>query len=54
MDSEKYDAITFDVYGTLIDWEPTILATLGRWIKAKKAWELARRAGQRKARDNRA
>jgi putative hydrolase of the HAD superfamily len=37
MDSEKYDAITFDVYGTLIDWEPTILATLGRWIKAKKA-----------------
>jgi putative hydrolase of the HAD superfamily len=37
MDSVKYDAITFDVYGTLIDWEPTILATLGRWIKAKKA-----------------
>ena len=37
MDSEKYDAITFDVYGTLIDWEPTILATLGRWIKAQKA-----------------
>jgi len=36
MDSVKYDAITFDVYGTLIDWEPTILATLGRWIKAKK------------------
>ncbi len=36
MDSEKYEAITFDVYGTLIDWEPTILATLGRWIKAKK------------------
>ncbi len=37
MDSEKYDAMTFDVYGTLIDWEPTILATLGRWIKSKKA-----------------
>ena len=37
MDSVKYDAITFDVYGTLIDWEPTILATLGRWIKAKNA-----------------
>jgi len=37
MDSEKYDAITFDVYGTLIDWEPTILSTLGRWIKAQKA-----------------
>ena len=37
MDSEKYDAITFDVYGTLIDWEPTILATSGRWINAKKA-----------------
>ena len=37
MDPEKYDAITFDVYGTLIDWEPTILAMLSRWIKAKKA-----------------
>jgi putative hydrolase of the HAD superfamily len=37
VDSEKYDAITFDVYGTLIDWEPTILATLGRWTKAKQA-----------------
>ena len=34
MHYSNYDAITFDVYGTLIDWEPTILATLGRWTKA--------------------
>ena len=37
MESENYDAITFDVYGTLIDWEPTILAALGRSIGAKEA-----------------
>ncbi len=37
MDAHKYDAITFDVYGTLIDWEPPILQTLGRWIKANGA-----------------
>ncbi|MBO6949407.1 MAG: HAD-IA family hydrolase [Rhodospirillales bacterium] len=29
----NYDAITFDVYGTLIDWEPTILNTLETWAK---------------------
>ena len=28
MDASKYDALTFDVYGTLIDWEPTILRSL--------------------------
>lgn len=27
----NYDAITFDVYGTLIDWEPTILDRLENW-----------------------
>jgi len=37
MDSENYDAITFDVYGTLIDWEPTIREMLGGWIRSKKA-----------------
>ncbi len=31
MEPGKYDAITFDVYGTLIDWEPTILNTLEAW-----------------------
>lgn len=36
MDAEKYDAITFDVYGTLIDWEPVILTTLGQWIKTAR------------------
>ena len=34
MNCNNYDAITFDVYGTIIDWEPAILATLGRWTKA--------------------
>ncbi len=29
----NYEAITFDVYGTLIDWEPTILSTLEGWAK---------------------
>ena len=31
MQPGDYDAITFDVYGTLIDWEPTILDTLEKW-----------------------
>ncbi len=31
MQPGDYDAITFDVYGTLIDWEPTILDTLEGW-----------------------
>ncbi|QCI67085.1 HAD family hydrolase [Phreatobacter stygius] len=26
-----FDAVTFDVYGTLIDWEPSIIAFLGAW-----------------------
>lgn len=30
-----YDAITFDVYGTLIDWEPTILSSLRGWVGAR-------------------
>ncbi len=30
-----FDAVTFDVYGTLIDWEPSIIAFLARWaVKA--------------------
>ncbi len=37
MDGNNYDAITFDVYGTLIDWEPAILATLRHWIESKGA-----------------
>ena len=37
MNCKNYDAITFDVYGTLIDWEPAILATLRQWIEAKGA-----------------
>jgi 2-haloacid dehalogenase len=34
MDRTAYDAITFDVYGTLIDWEPSILDTLAGWAEA--------------------
>jgi 2-haloacid dehalogenase len=26
-----FDAVTFDVYGTLIDWEPSIITFLRRW-----------------------
>jgi putative hydrolase of the HAD superfamily len=37
MNCKNYDAITFDVYGTLIDWEPAILAALRRWIEAEGA-----------------
>ena len=28
-----FDAVTFDVYGTLIDWEPSIVAFLSRWAR---------------------
>ena len=28
-----FDAVTFDVYGTLIDWEPSIIAFLSRWAR---------------------
>ncbi len=28
---EDFDAVTFDVYGTLIDWEPSIIAFLSEW-----------------------
>lgn len=31
LDPARYDAVTFDVYGTLIDWEPTILDDLADW-----------------------
>lgn len=27
----EFHAVTFDVYGTLIDWEPQIVAFLGKW-----------------------
>jgi 2-haloacid dehalogenase len=29
----EFDAVTFDVYGTLIDWEPTIVNDLRRWSR---------------------
>ncbi len=35
MQAQDYDAITFDVYGTLIDWEPSILSALDAWTTSK-------------------
>lgn len=29
-----FDAVTFDVYGTLIDWEPSIAEFLGAWARS--------------------
>lgn len=29
-----FDAVTFDVYGTLIDWEPSIADFLGAWARS--------------------
>jgi 2-haloacid dehalogenase len=31
-----FDAVTFDVYGTLIDWEPSIIAFLRQWAGRNK------------------
>jgi FMN phosphatase YigB (HAD superfamily) len=28
-----FDAVTFDVYGTLIDWEPSIVEFLQQWSR---------------------
>lgn len=35
MNPSDFDAITFDVYGTLIDWEPSILARLRAWADGR-------------------
>ena len=35
MDCNAYDALTFDVYGTLIDWEPAILARLSEFLEGQ-------------------
>ncbi|MCZ0734254.1 HAD family hydrolase [Phreatobacter sp. AB_2022a] len=32
-----FDAVTFDVYGTLIDWEPSIIAYLQNWSRQQGA-----------------
>lgn len=33
LDLADFDAVTFDVYGTLIDWEPSIIAFLDVWAE---------------------
>jgi 2-haloacid dehalogenase len=33
--ARPYDVITFDCYGTLIDWEAGLLAVLGPWARAR-------------------
>lgn len=35
MNPSDFDAVTFDVYGTLIDWEPRILAQLRAWANSE-------------------
>ena len=30
-----FDALSFDCYGTLIDWEAGLAAVLGRWARAR-------------------
>ncbi len=37
MDLRDFDALSFDCYGTLIDWEAGIAASLGRWAAAHGA-----------------
>src|SRR5262245_32956090 len=34
LDLTRYDALSFDCYGTLIDWEAGLAAVLGPWAKA--------------------
>ncbi len=35
MDLTEFDALSFDCYGTLIDWESGILAVLGPWASRR-------------------
>ena len=30
-----FDALSFDCYGTLIDWETGLAVVLGRWARAR-------------------
>ncbi|MEM6496875.1 MAG: HAD family hydrolase [Pseudomonadota bacterium] len=34
LSSEDFDALTFDVYGTILNWEPEIAAALANWTTA--------------------
>ena len=34
-DLASFSAVTFDVYGTLIDWEPEIARFLGVWVESQ-------------------
>ena len=33
----EFDAVTFDFYGTIVDWEPEILGFLQNWIKGQES-----------------
>ncbi len=35
LELSNFDAVTFDVYGTLIDWEPAITSFLSDWAKRR-------------------
>ncbi len=36
MDLAEYDALSFDCYGTLIDWEAGLAAVLGPWARRQQ------------------
>jgi hypothetical protein len=36
MKPSRFAAMTFDVFGTLIDWEPTIIGYLRAWADASR------------------
>ena len=36
IDLRQFKALTFDVYGTLIDWEPPILRFLQAWARRNR------------------
>ena len=35
MELTEFEALSFDCYGTLIDWEAGLLAVLGPWARAR-------------------
>ena len=42
MDLTRYDALSFDCYGTLIDWEAGLAAVLGPWARRQAAGSVRR------------
>ena len=38
IDRERFDYVTFDCYGTLVDWESGIVEALGPVLEAHSRW----------------